>query len=395
MCFRLSRMNSTVLSSITRPPPQALAFGVLKTCGRYTVQCKMNTTNGKLCTAQELNGSGLTKTQQTVCSHYSPADRTKLKLCCCCGTFFTVQRIQDSWTPKSRDISETAHMLGVSPANAPGLNTKVVFTLGDARSFSGLTLKIPPSGATWNFDADFKKRTAHHPMWKPVPWRSTTFETTSHFLCLSSWRAKLWFWRRHTSQRPPPPSIKTQYVKPGEIEFLHNFTFMRACASLEVLHQVRNFVVLKMLSHLLILRPGCSCHEVWGVNRNFLSHYLLSIKTHSTLIPPHTEQWFLVCGRWRYVLRMCDGVGNCLSLIHTRHVVLCRIRKIRCGPNVQLIVYVSRPTVHCGLVALLLELRSCRLFGRDNLCTWWSGVMTFSSFSLTSLSCINISSVTT
>ncbi len=32
----------------------------------------------------------------------------------------------------------------------------VVFTLGDARSFSGLTSKIPPLGRMLNFDADVK-----------------------------------------------------------------------------------------------------------------------------------------------------------------------------------------------------------------------------------------------
>ncbi len=38
-----------------------------------------------------------------------------------------------------------------------------VFTLGDARSFSGLTSKIPPLGSVLNFDADVKKTTARHP----------------------------------------------------------------------------------------------------------------------------------------------------------------------------------------------------------------------------------------
>ncbi len=33
-----------------------------------------------------------------------------------------------------------------------------VFTLSDARSFSGLTSKIPPLGSMLNFDADVKKR---------------------------------------------------------------------------------------------------------------------------------------------------------------------------------------------------------------------------------------------
>ncbi len=35
-------------------------------------------------------------------------------------------------------------------------------TLGDARSFSGLTSKIPPLGSMLNFDADVKKTTARH-----------------------------------------------------------------------------------------------------------------------------------------------------------------------------------------------------------------------------------------
>ncbi len=33
-----------------------------------------------------------------------------------------------------------------------------VFTLGDARSFSGLTSKIPPLGSPLNFDADVKNK---------------------------------------------------------------------------------------------------------------------------------------------------------------------------------------------------------------------------------------------
>ncbi len=37
-----------------------------------------------------------------------------------------------------------------------------VFTLGDARSFSGLTSKIPPLDSMLNFDADVKKTTARH-----------------------------------------------------------------------------------------------------------------------------------------------------------------------------------------------------------------------------------------
>ncbi len=37
-----------------------------------------------------------------------------------------------------------------------------VFTLGDARSFSGLTSKIPPLGSMLNFDGDVKKTTARH-----------------------------------------------------------------------------------------------------------------------------------------------------------------------------------------------------------------------------------------
>ncbi len=34
--------------------------------------------------------------------------------------------------------------------------------MGDARSFFGLTSKIPPSGSMLNFDANVKKRTVHH-----------------------------------------------------------------------------------------------------------------------------------------------------------------------------------------------------------------------------------------
>ncbi len=37
-----------------------------------------------------------------------------------------------------------------------------VFALGDARSFSALTSKIPPLGSMQNFDADVKKTTARH-----------------------------------------------------------------------------------------------------------------------------------------------------------------------------------------------------------------------------------------
>ncbi len=40
--------------------------------------------------------------------------------------------------------------------------TSCVFTLGDARSFFGLTSKIPPLGSTVNFDADVKEMTARH-----------------------------------------------------------------------------------------------------------------------------------------------------------------------------------------------------------------------------------------
>ncbi len=39
---------------------------------------------------------------------------------------------------------------------------QVVFTLGDARSFSGLTSKIPPLDAILNFDTDVKRKTACH-----------------------------------------------------------------------------------------------------------------------------------------------------------------------------------------------------------------------------------------
>ncbi len=55
----------------------------------------------------------------------------------------------------------------------------VVFTLGDARSFSGLTSKIPPLGSMLSFDADVKKTSARHQVksasrvtsqrvWRPV-----------------------------------------------------------------------------------------------------------------------------------------------------------------------------------------------------------------------------------
>ncbi len=37
-----------------------------------------------------------------------------------------------------------------------------VLTLGDARSFSGLTSKIPPLGSMINFDADVKNTTVRH-----------------------------------------------------------------------------------------------------------------------------------------------------------------------------------------------------------------------------------------
>ncbi len=37
-----------------------------------------------------------------------------------------------------------------------------VFTLGDARVFSGLTSKIPPLGSMLNFDADVSKLTVRH-----------------------------------------------------------------------------------------------------------------------------------------------------------------------------------------------------------------------------------------
>ena len=36
-----------------------------------------------------------------------------------------------------------------------------VFTLGDTRSFSGLTSKIPPLDSMLNFDADVKKKNDH------------------------------------------------------------------------------------------------------------------------------------------------------------------------------------------------------------------------------------------
>ena len=39
-----------------------------------------------------------------------------------------------------------------------------VFTLGDARSFSGLASINPPLGSNLNFDADVKKTTVRHPM---------------------------------------------------------------------------------------------------------------------------------------------------------------------------------------------------------------------------------------
>ncbi len=45
----------------------------------------------------------------------------------------------------------------VSNAKAQGL-----FTLGDTRSFSGLTSKIPPLGAMLNSDADFNNMTVRH-----------------------------------------------------------------------------------------------------------------------------------------------------------------------------------------------------------------------------------------
>ncbi len=38
-----------------------------------------------------------------------------------------------------------------------------IFTLGDARSFSRLTSKIPPLASMLNFDADVKETTARHP----------------------------------------------------------------------------------------------------------------------------------------------------------------------------------------------------------------------------------------
>ncbi len=41
-------------------------------------------------------------------------------------------------------------------------NTKGVFTLGDAQSFSELTSTIPPQGSMLNFDADVKNMTARH-----------------------------------------------------------------------------------------------------------------------------------------------------------------------------------------------------------------------------------------
>ncbi len=48
-----------------------------------------------------------------------------------------------------------------------------IFTLGDARSFSGLTSNIPTLGSMSNFDADVRKLTAHHQcenrlsVWRP------------------------------------------------------------------------------------------------------------------------------------------------------------------------------------------------------------------------------------
>ena len=43
-------------------------------------------------------------------------------------------------------------------------STEWVSILGDARSFSGPTSKIPPLGSMLNFDADVKTMTARHPM---------------------------------------------------------------------------------------------------------------------------------------------------------------------------------------------------------------------------------------
>ena len=66
-------------------------------------------------------------------------------------------------------------------------STQTVFTLGDARSFSGLTSKIPPLGSMLNFDADVKKTTAHHQCENPCtnrgPWGLV--HTARVVLCVS------------------------------------------------------------------------------------------------------------------------------------------------------------------------------------------------------------------
>ncbi len=61
-----------------------------------------------------------------------------------------------------------------------------VFTLGDARSFSGLTSKIPPLGSVLKFDTDVKKTTARQQCKNPncTPCYAPKLDTNRRYSCL-------------------------------------------------------------------------------------------------------------------------------------------------------------------------------------------------------------------
>ncbi len=59
-------------------------------------------------------------------------------------------------------VASSVHVRTVPGVDSLKPHPKGVFTLGDARSFSGLTSKIPPLVSTLNFDDDVKNPTARH-----------------------------------------------------------------------------------------------------------------------------------------------------------------------------------------------------------------------------------------
>ncbi len=86
--------------------------------------------------------------------------------------------------------------------------TEVVFTLGDARSFSGLTSTFPPLGSMLNFDADVNKTTARHQCENCF---KRKYETTQNVLALCLSFANIFAMMRIVADESSRPKLGIEF----------------------------------------------------------------------------------------------------------------------------------------------------------------------------------------